>query len=125
MITITFFDYLFHYYNPFAAPNHMYRNNIKKVKHVNTTHRDTKINNMRDTRFTSSTRLCPPNLVLYLFIKEKKLQSWGTYIAPFSLPQISSQRDTFRIPISLLEGLVTNSQFNNRSFSTRGFKFPK
>jgi len=44
MITTTFLNYHLHYYSPFAAWNHMYRNNRKNIKHVDpTTHRDTKI----------------------------------------------------------------------------------
>ena len=45
MITKTFLNYHLHYYSPFAAWNHTYRNNRKKVKHVDpTTPGDTKIN---------------------------------------------------------------------------------
>ena len=39
--TTTSLNYHLHYCSPFAARNHMYR---KKVKHVDATHRDTKIN---------------------------------------------------------------------------------
>ena len=39
--TTTSLNYHLHYCSPFAARNHMYR---KKVKHVDTSHKDTKIN---------------------------------------------------------------------------------
>ena len=29
------------YYSPFAEHDHMYRNNLKKIKHLDTTHNDT------------------------------------------------------------------------------------
>ena len=40
MITITFFDYLLQYYSPFVEHDHMYTNNMKKIKHLDTKHKD-------------------------------------------------------------------------------------
>ena len=40
MITITFLYFSLLYYSPFAEHDHMFINNMKKIKHLDTTHRD-------------------------------------------------------------------------------------